>query len=84
MCLVCAHTIIFLDNVAEGPRSLCFKPFVNRTPTRGEKLISSQNGTKFTRTNWGGMERFEIDLISGFCLKTLRKINLLINLSRSS
>ena len=42
MCLVCAHTIIFLENVAEGPRSLCFKSFVNTTPTRGEKLISSR------------------------------------------
>ena len=53
MCQMCAHTILFLDNTKEGPGSLCFKPFVNRTPTCGEKLISSQNGTKFTRTNWG-------------------------------
>ena len=50
MCLVCAHTIIFLDNAAEGPRNLYFKPFVNQTPTRGEKFISSQNDTIFTRT----------------------------------
>ena len=70
MCLVCAHTILFLYEAGEGLRSLCFKPFVNRTPTRGEKLISSQNGMKFTRTNWGGQLEFEIALISGVCLKT--------------
>ena len=52
MCLMCAHTVIFLHDAEEGPRSLCFKPFVKTTPTRGEKLISSQNGTKFARTKW--------------------------------
>ena len=50
---MCAHTVIFLHDVEEGPRGLRFLSFVKRTPTRGEKLISSQNGTKFARTKWG-------------------------------
>ena len=70
MYLMCANTIIFLDNTGEGLGNLCFKPFVNRTPTRGEKFISTRNDTKFTRTIWGGMEGFEIDLISYPCLTT--------------
>ena len=70
MCLMCAHTVFFLHDTEEGPRSLCFKPFVKTTPTRGEKLISSQNDTKFARTKWGGRLEFEIDQISGVCLKT--------------
>ena len=53
MCLMCAHTVFFLHDTEEGPRSPCFKPFVKTTPTRGEKLISSQNDTKFWRTKWG-------------------------------
>ena len=40
---MCAHTVIFLHDVEEGPRGLSFLSFVNATPTRGEKLISSQS-----------------------------------------
>jgi len=53
MCLMCAHTSVFLHDAEEGPRSLCSHSFMNTTPTRGEKLISSQNGMKFWRTKWG-------------------------------
>ena len=70
MCLMCAHTVIFLHDVEEGPRGLCFLSFVNTTPTRGEKLIFPQNVTKFWRTKWGGQVHFEIDQIPGVCLKT--------------
>ena len=77
MCLMCARTAIFLHDAEEGPSSLCFKPFVKTTPTRGEKLISSENGTKFWRTKWwGGQVEFEIDQISGLCLKTCSKLTL--------
>ena len=67
---MCAHTVIFLHDVEEGPRGLCFLSFVNTTPTRGEKLIFPQNVTKFWRTKWGGQVNFEIDQIPGVCLIT--------------
>ena len=72
MCLLCAHTVfVFLHDTEKGPRSLCFKPFVKTTSTRGETLISSQNDTKFARTKWGRLE-FEIDQISGACFVLIR------------
>ena len=67
---MCAHTVIFLHDVEEGPRGLRFLSFVNTTPTRGEKLIFPQNVAKFWRTKWGGQVEFEIDQITGLCLKT--------------
>ena len=77
MCLMCAHTVIFLHDTEEGPRSLCFKPFVKTTPTRGEKLISSQNVTKFYRTKWGVSSSLKSNRYPGYVSKRSGKIVLI-------
>ena len=71
MCLMCAHAVIFLHDAEEGPRSLCFKLFVKTTPTREEKLISSQNGTKFARTKWGVGSSLKSNRYPGYISKGL-------------
>ena len=71
MCLMCAHTVFFLHDTEEGPRSLCFKPFVKKTSTRGENLISSQNGTKFWRKKQGVGSSLKSTRYQGYVSKRL-------------
>ena len=70
---MCAHTVFFLHDTDEGPKSLCLKPFVKTTPTRGEKLISSQNDTKFARTKWGVGSSLKSNRYPGYVSKRVRK-----------
>ena len=62
MCLMCANTFLFLHNTEEGPRSLCFKSFVNTTPIV-EKIDFFTKWREICSHKVGGQLEFEIDQI---------------------
>ena len=61
---------LFTRRVVNSPKCSGFKPFLNRIFIRGDTFIFMKKSDKIYLKKWGGGDAFEIDLITGFWLKT--------------